>query len=116
LRSQPRYPRQQPAPQARHGTRRRVDDPHGARPRLRAREPLMTRLYLRIFLVFWAVAAVTLAITAILNRATLRAEIDRGRVETLRSSLDALAAQAERALADGGEAGLRRWLEAETRA
>lgn len=76
----------------------------------------MTRLYLRIFLVFWAVAAVTLAITSVVNRASLRAEIDRGRVETLRSSLDALADQAEHALDAGGEPGLRRWLQAESQA
>ena len=71
----------------------------------------MTRLYLRIFLYFWLVILLTLAITVSVNRISSRADLDRVRVATLRSSLDALAAQAQQALTAEGAVGLRRWLE-----
>ncbi len=71
----------------------------------------MTRLYLRIFLSFWLVILLTLAITTTVNRTTSRADLDRERAVTLRSSLDALAAQAQQVLMSEGAAGLRRWLE-----
>jgi len=71
----------------------------------------VTRLYLRIFLYFWLVILLTLAITTAVNRATTRADVDRERAVTLRSSLDALAAQAQQALMAEGTAGLRHWLE-----
>ena len=73
----------------------------------------MTRLYLRIFLSFWLVILLTLAITISVNRIGSRADLDRVRVATLRSSLDALAAQAQQALTVESDAGLRRWLEME---
>lgn len=73
----------------------------------------MTRLYLRIFLYFWLVILLTLAITISVNRIGSRADLDRVRVTTLRSSLDALAAQAQQALTAEGAVGLRRWLEME---
>lgn len=73
----------------------------------------MNSLYLRIFVGFWLVIALTLAITVGVNRATIRAELDRGRVETLRSSLNALAAQAQQTLTEDGVPGLHHWLEIE---
>ncbi|MEO8224620.1 MAG: ATP-binding protein [Gammaproteobacteria bacterium] len=73
----------------------------------------MTRLYLRIFLYFWLVILLTLAITVSVNRVSSRADVDRERAVTLRSSLDALAAQAQQALTAEGAAGLRRWLQTE---
>jgi two-component system sensor histidine kinase CpxA len=70
----------------------------------------MTRLSVRIFLYFWLVIGVTLSITFVVNRAGSRADLERERVATLQSSLDALAAQAQGALASGGEQALRAWL------
>ncbi|MCL4721454.1 MAG: HAMP domain-containing protein [Gammaproteobacteria bacterium] len=75
----------------------------------------MTRLYLRIFLGFWLVIALTLAVTVAVNRSSSRAEVDRERVATLRSSLDALAAQAQQVLTADGVPGLRLWLATEIR-
>lgn len=73
----------------------------------------MTRLYLRIFLYFWLVIGLALAITLVANRAGNRAELERERIATLRSSLDALAAQAQGELVAGGEPALRAWLQRE---
>jgi signal transduction histidine kinase len=73
----------------------------------------MTRLYLRIFLYFWLVIGLALVITLVANRAGNRADLERERVATLRSSLDALAAQAQGELVAGGEPALRTWLERE---
>jgi two-component system sensor histidine kinase CpxA len=73
----------------------------------------MTRLWVRIFLYFWLVIGLTLAITFAVNRAGSRADIERERIAVLQSSLDALAAQAQGALAAGGEPALRQWLVAE---
>jgi len=73
----------------------------------------MTRLYLRIFLSFWVVILLTLGITTAVNLATSRADLDRERAVTLRSSLNALAAQAQQELVAEGAPGLRRWLEEE---
>lgn len=73
----------------------------------------MTRLYLRIFLYFWLVIGLALAITLVANRAGYRADLERERIATLRSSLDALAAQAQGELAAGGEPALRAWLQRE---
>ena len=70
----------------------------------------MTRLSVRIFLYFWLVIGLTLSITFAVNRAGSRADLERERITTLQSSLDALAAQAEGALAAGGEPALRAWL------
>lgn len=73
----------------------------------------MTRLSLRIFLYFWLVIGLALAFTLAASRVGNQADIERARVATLQSSLDALAAQAQAALAAGGEAGLQTWLQAE---
>lgn len=73
----------------------------------------MTRLYLRIFLYFWLVIGLALAIALIANRAGHRADLERERIATLRSSLDALAAQAQGELVAGGKPALRAWLERE---
>jgi two-component system sensor histidine kinase CpxA len=73
----------------------------------------MTRLYFRIFLYFWLVIGLALVITFAVNRAGNRADLERVRIATLQSSLDALAAQAQSAVAAGGEQGLREWLKSE---
>jgi signal transduction histidine kinase len=76
----------------------------------------MTPLSVRIFVSFWLVIGLTLAITFAVNRATSQADVERERVATLQSSLAALAAQAEAALTAGGEPALRDWLAGEVAA
>jgi two-component system sensor histidine kinase CpxA len=70
----------------------------------------MSRLFWRIFLSFWLVIVLTLALAVTGNSIVFRAELENVRLESLRGTLDALAEQAERELRRGGEEGLRDWL------
>lgn len=70
----------------------------------------MSRLFWRIFLSFWLVIVLTLALAVTGNSIVFRAELENVRLESLRGTLDALAEQAERELQRGGEDGLRDWL------
>jgi len=70
----------------------------------------MSRLFWRIFLSFWLVIVLTLALAVTGNSIVFRAEIESVRLESLRGTLDALAEQAERELRRNGDDGLRDWL------
>lgn len=70
----------------------------------------MSKLYWRIFLAFWAVIILTTVLTSVLNSLFFEDEVEFMRAQSIRSSLDALGEQAERALRSGGEDELRAWL------
>ncbi len=72
----------------------------------------MTRLYWKIFLAFWVVIILTVAITVTVNSIVFRDEADSKRFNALRSSLEGLTERAQQVLDDGGEQGLRDWLQA----
>ena len=76
----------------------------------------MSRLYWRIFIAFWLVIVITVAIAVTASTVSLLAELDTARVETLRTSLDALAEQAERELISRGKEGLTEWLSTQVQA
>ena len=71
----------------------------------------MTRLYWRIFLSFWLVIIMTVIVTVAVNTIAFRDELVNSRFSALRDSLEILSRQAQQALDDGGEDGLRTWLE-----
>ncbi len=70
----------------------------------------MSRFYWRLFLAFVLVIVVTTMVSASVGTLLLGSAVDSSRQESLRATLSAVAAQAERVLADGGEAALRDWL------
>jgi hypothetical protein len=70
----------------------------------------MTRLYWKIFLAFWAVIILTVAVTITVNSIVFRDKVDSSRIEELRGSLEGLSGQAQHALDKGGVRGLRGWL------
>jgi two-component system sensor histidine kinase CpxA len=70
----------------------------------------MTRLYWKIFLAFWAVIILTVAVTITVNSIVFRDKADSTRIDELRGSLEGLSAQAQKALDEGGVQGLRGWL------
>jgi two-component system OmpR family sensor kinase len=71
----------------------------------------MTRLYWKIFLAFWAVIILTVAITVTVNSIVFRDEADSKRFNAIRDSLEGLADHAQQVLEDHGEQGLRDWLQ-----
>ena len=70
----------------------------------------MTRLYWKIFLAFWAVIILTVAITITVNSIVFRDEADSGRINELRNAFEGVSQQAQQALKYGGANGLRGWL------
>jgi len=70
----------------------------------------MSRLYWKIFLAFWLVIITTIMITVVVNNVVFREQLATTRFNAMRASLDALTEQAQRALDERGEAGLRDWL------
>ena len=75
----------------------------------------MSRFFWRIFMSFWLVIVLTLALAVTGNSIVFRAELENVRLESLRGTLDALAEQAERELQLGGADGLRDWLRGRAR-
>jgi two-component system OmpR family sensor kinase len=71
----------------------------------------MTRLYWKIFLAFWAVIILTVAITVTVNSIVFRDEADSKRFNAIRDSLEGLSDHAQQVLEDHGEQGLRDWLQ-----
>jgi two-component system sensor histidine kinase CpxA len=67
-------------------------------------------LYWRIFLAFWAVIVITVAVTMTVNRIATSDEAARARIAALQASMVSLERDAARELAGGGEAALRAWL------
>jgi two-component system sensor histidine kinase CpxA len=72
----------------------------------------MTRLYWRIFISFWLVIIMTVIVTVAVNSIAFRDEMENTRFSALRDSLDILSRQAQQALDEEGEDGLRDWLRA----
>ena len=70
----------------------------------------MTRLYWRIFISFWLVIIMTVIVTVAVNSIVFRDELVNTRFKVLRDSLEILSRQAQQALDEGGEDGLRDWL------
>lgn len=70
----------------------------------------MTRLYWRIFISFWLVIIMTVILTVAVNSIAFRDELVNTRFSALRDSLEILSRQAQQALDEGGEDGLRDWL------
>jgi len=70
----------------------------------------MTRLYWRIFLSFWLVIIMTVIVTVVVNSIAFRDELVNTRFSALHDSLEILSRQAQQALDEGGEDGLRDWL------
>ena len=70
----------------------------------------MTRLYWKIFLAFWAVIILTVAVTVTVNSIVFRDEAEANRINALRRSFEALSGEAQQALDAGGRSGLRSWL------
>jgi two-component system sensor histidine kinase CpxA len=71
----------------------------------------MTRLYWRIFISFWLVIIMTVIVTVAVNSIAFRDEIVNSRFSALRDSMELLSQQAQQALDEGGENGLRDWLQ-----
>lgn len=73
----------------------------------------MSRFYWRLFLAFVLVIVLTTMVSAAVGGLLLGSAVDSSRQESLRATLSAVAAQAERVLEGGGEAALRSWLQAQ---
>jgi signal transduction histidine kinase len=70
----------------------------------------MTRLYWRIFLVFWTVIVLTTIVTVSINSIIYDDDVANSRRATMRATLDALAEQAQSVLDAGGPQNLYLWL------